>query len=161
MYYGCLIRGQILNMLKNCHEYIRIYKYYYVWLRIQYGKLRTNFGCNEWCRIISVANPAPNPWMCDLDITWATVTCAHSFARNCQLPLLNDSRQYFTINLYERMLPNPPLGSDIEIFMWTPTSDITCLAVTWENVPSDKCSQQRIISACASVQSGQCLRCTL
>ena len=37
--------------------------------------------------------------------------CAHSFARNWQLPFLNhrkgenDRRKYFTINLHERMLP--------------------------------------------------------
>ena len=37
--------------------------------------------------------------------------CAHSFARNWQLPFLyqrkgeNDRRQYFMINLHERMLP--------------------------------------------------------
>ena len=50
-------------------HYIRMIKYYYVWLRMQYGKLRTSTNCHEWCRIGSVANPAFNPWMCDLGIT--------------------------------------------------------------------------------------------
>ena len=42
-----------------------------------------------------------------------TSTCANSFARNCQLPFLNqrkgknDCRKYFLINLHERMLPDP------------------------------------------------------
>ena len=49
-------------------HYIRMIKYYYVWLRMQYGKLRTNTDCYEWCRIVSVANPASSAWMCDLGI---------------------------------------------------------------------------------------------
>ena len=49
-------------------HYIRMIKYYYVWLRMQYGKLRTNMDCHGWCRIVSVANPASSPWMCDLGI---------------------------------------------------------------------------------------------
>ena len=48
--------------------YIRMIKYYYVWLRMQYGKLRTNTDCHEWCLVASVANPASSPWMCDLGI---------------------------------------------------------------------------------------------
>ena len=42
-----------------------------------------------------------------------TSTCAHSFARNWQLPFLNqrkgenDPRKYFMINLHGRMLPDP------------------------------------------------------
>ena len=42
-------------------HYIRMIKYYYLWLRMQYGKLRTNTDCH-------VANPASSPWMCDLGI---------------------------------------------------------------------------------------------
>ena len=49
-------------------HYIRMIKYYYVWLRMQYGTLRTNMDFHEWCRIVSVANPASGPWMCDLGI---------------------------------------------------------------------------------------------
>ena len=49
-------------------HYIRMIKYYYTWLRMQYGKLRTNTDCHKWCRIVSVANPASSPWMCDLGI---------------------------------------------------------------------------------------------
>ena len=45
--------------------YIRMIKYYYVWLRIQYVKLWTNTVCDE---CTSVANPASSPWMCDLGI---------------------------------------------------------------------------------------------
>ena len=68
-------------------HYIRMIKHYSVWLRMQYGKLRTNTDCHEWCRIVSVADPASSPWMCDLGITQvvygdvpvtagcATVTC--------------------------------------------------------------------------------------
>ena len=47
-------------------HYIRMTKYYYVWLRMQYGKLRTDTDCHEWFRVVSVANPASSPWMCDL-----------------------------------------------------------------------------------------------
>ena len=36
--------------------------------RIQYGNIRTNTDCHWWCRIVSLANPASNPWMCDLGI---------------------------------------------------------------------------------------------
>ena len=43
-------------------------KFYYLWLRMQYAKLRTNTDSHEWCRIVSVANPASSPWMCDLGI---------------------------------------------------------------------------------------------
>ena len=50
-------------------HYIRMIKYYYVCLRMQYGKLRTNTDCHECCRIVSVANPASSPWMCDLGIS--------------------------------------------------------------------------------------------
>ena len=50
-------------------HYIRMIKYNYVWVRMQYGKLRANTDCHEWCRIVSVAYPASSPWMCDLDIT--------------------------------------------------------------------------------------------
>ena len=50
-------------------HYMRMIKYYYVWLRMQCGKLRTNTDCHEWCRIVSVSNPASSPWMCDLGIT--------------------------------------------------------------------------------------------
>ena len=46
-------------------HYIRMIKYYYVWLRMQYGKLRTNTDCHK---CTSVANPASSPWMCDLGI---------------------------------------------------------------------------------------------
>ena len=46
-------------------HYIRMIKYYYVWLRMQYGKLRTNTNCHE---CTPVANPASSPWMCDLGI---------------------------------------------------------------------------------------------
>ena len=35
---------------------------------MKYGKLRTNTDCHEWCRIVSVANPASSPCMCDLGI---------------------------------------------------------------------------------------------
>ena len=49
-------------------HYIRMIKYYYVWLRMQYWKLRTNTDCHEWCRIVSVANPVSSLWMCDLGI---------------------------------------------------------------------------------------------
>ena len=35
---------------------------------MQYRKLLTNADCHEWCRIVSVANPASSPWMCDLGI---------------------------------------------------------------------------------------------
>ena len=48
---------------------IRMIKYYYVWLRMQYGKLWTNKDCHKWCRIVSVANPASSPLMCDLGIS--------------------------------------------------------------------------------------------
>ena len=47
-------------------HYIRIFKYYYVWLRMQYGNLQTNTDCHE---CTSVANPASHPGMCDLGIT--------------------------------------------------------------------------------------------
>ena len=53
-----------------------------------------------------------------LNISWA-----HSFARNWQLPFLNqqkgenNSRKYFMINLHERMLPNP---AGIEPAIWSP-----------------------------------------
>ena len=50
-------------------HYIRMIKYHYVWLQMQYGKLRTNTDCHEWCRIVSVANPASSPWMFDLGIS--------------------------------------------------------------------------------------------
>ena len=46
-------------------HYIRMIKYYYVWLRMLYRKLRTNTDCHE---CTSVANPASSPWMCDLGI---------------------------------------------------------------------------------------------
>ena len=49
-------------------HYIRMIKYYYDWLWMQYGKLRTITDCHEWCRIVSVANPASSPWMCNLGI---------------------------------------------------------------------------------------------
>ena len=49
-------------------HYIHMIKYYYVWLRIQNGKLRTNTDFHEWCLIVSVANPASSLWMCDLGI---------------------------------------------------------------------------------------------
>ena len=44
---------------------------------MQYGKLRTNTDCHEWCRIVSLANPASSSWMCDLGIRyseWISVT---------------------------------------------------------------------------------------
>ena len=44
---------------------ISMIKYYYVWLGMQYGKLRTNMDCHEYT---SMANPASSPWMCDLGI---------------------------------------------------------------------------------------------
>ena len=67
----------------------------------------------------------PRPWghvecgqFTEPHIYWAGLVllavnqyCAHSFARNWQLPFLNqrkgenDRRKYFTINLHERMLP--------------------------------------------------------
>ena len=50
-------------------HYIRMIKYHYVWLRMQYGKLRTYTDCHEWCQIVSVANPASGPWICELGIT--------------------------------------------------------------------------------------------
>ena len=34
-------------------HYIRMIKYNYVWLRMQYGKLRTKTDCHERCRIVS------------------------------------------------------------------------------------------------------------
>ena len=40
---------------------------------MQYVKLRTNTDCHEWCRIVSVANPASSPWMCDLGINVYTL----------------------------------------------------------------------------------------
>ena len=46
-------------------HYIRMIKYYYVWLRIQYGKLRTNTDCHK---CTSVGNPASSSWLCDLGI---------------------------------------------------------------------------------------------
>ena len=49
-------------------HYIWMIKYYYVWLGMRYGKPRINTDCHEWCRIVSVANPASSPWMCDLGI---------------------------------------------------------------------------------------------
>ena len=55
--------------------YIRMIKYYYVLLRMQYGKLRTNKDCHE---CTSVANPASSPCMCDLgfkDITESSLNC--------------------------------------------------------------------------------------
>ena len=48
---------------------MRMIKDYYVWLRMQYGKLQTNTDCHQWCRIESMANQASSPWMCDLGIT--------------------------------------------------------------------------------------------
>ena len=39
-------------------HYIRMIKYYYVCLQMQYGKLRTNTDCHEFT---SVANPASSP----------------------------------------------------------------------------------------------------
>ena len=47
----------------------------YVWLsttKYNYGcgKLRTNTDRHEWCLIVSVANRASSPWMCDLGITF-------------------------------------------------------------------------------------------
>ena len=53
-------------------HYIRMIKYYYVWLRMQYGKLRTNKDCHE---CTSVANPASFPWMCDLGIIYFRRWC--------------------------------------------------------------------------------------
>ena len=50
-------------------HYMRMIKYYYVWLRMRYGELRTNTDCHEWCWIVSVANPLSSPWMCDLGIS--------------------------------------------------------------------------------------------
>ena len=50
-------------------HYIPIIKYYYVWLRMQYGKLRTITDCHE---CTSMANPASSPWMCDLGIRQLT-----------------------------------------------------------------------------------------
>ena len=47
-------------------RYLCIIYYYYVWLRMQYGNLRTNRDCYE---CISVANSTSSPWMCDLGIT--------------------------------------------------------------------------------------------
>ena len=49
--------------------HVRMIKYYYVWLRMQYRKLRTNTECHEWCRIVSMANSASSPWLCDLGIS--------------------------------------------------------------------------------------------
>ena len=56
-------------------HYISMIKYYHVWLRMQYGKLRTNTDCHEWCLIVSVANPASSPWMCDLGIIVISTVC--------------------------------------------------------------------------------------
>ena len=50
-------------------HYIRMIRYYYVWLLMQQGKLRTNTDCHEWCLIVSVANAASSLWMCDLGMT--------------------------------------------------------------------------------------------
>ena len=36
---------------------------------MQYGKLRTNTDCHDWCWIVSLANPASSPWICDLGIS--------------------------------------------------------------------------------------------
>ena len=49
-------------------HYIHMIKYYYVWLQMQHGKLWTDTDCQEWCLVVSVANPASSPWVCDLGI---------------------------------------------------------------------------------------------
>jgi hypothetical protein len=54
MCYDCLIRSRIFNMFK--------YKYYCVWVRTKYRKLRTNKDCHGGCRIVSVANPVLSRW---------------------------------------------------------------------------------------------------
>ena len=59
-------------------------------------------------------------------VYWAGLVfyCAHSFARNWQLPFLNqrkgenDHRKYFTINLHERMLPT--LEGVEPVTSWSP-----------------------------------------
>ena len=56
-------------------HYIRMIKYYNIWLRMQYRKLRTNMDCHECFRIVSVANPASSPYMCDLGLSiWTGTT---------------------------------------------------------------------------------------
>ena len=51
-------------------HHIRMIKYYYIWLRMQYRKLRTSTDCHK---CTSVANPVSSTWMCDLGIKkiWA------------------------------------------------------------------------------------------
>ena len=44
--------------------------YVNIWLWMQYGKLQTNRDCHEWCRIVSMANYASSPRMCDLGISF-------------------------------------------------------------------------------------------
>ena len=52
----------------------RMDKYYYIWLRVQNGRLQTSTDCHELCLIVSVASGAFNPWMCDLGIRiWSDV----------------------------------------------------------------------------------------
>ena len=73
----------------------------------------------EPIRVMMSAVSFPNYTFPGQSFKRLTSTYAHSFARNWQLPFLNqrkgenDRRKYFIINLHERMLPNPA-GSNPE-----------------------------------------------
>ena len=77
--------------------------------------------------------------------------CAHSFARNWQLPFLNqrkgknDHRKYFMINLHERMLPT---SAGVEpATSWSPTvPPRSALSMcTTNHLSGEKCANQEFV----------------
>ena len=65
----------------------------------------------QWGHVEGSQFTKPHAYWAGLVLQAVNQYCAHSFARNWQLPFLNqrkgenDRRKYFMINLHERMLP--------------------------------------------------------
>ena len=89
-------------------HYIRTIKYYYACLRMQYGKLRINTLCYDWCRIVSVANPASSPWMCNLGIEQYS-----AFNQNPILLKDQNLKKISTLHHDELVFHNNSLVSDL------------------------------------------------